>query len=166
MSREWRWFSRVSLEIKREYALDPGATFIKETTTIKNVDSQSDVAHNLRWWTGIADDFIGPHGLNPPDFTDKLRGNISNGAFTPISSVDTATDQYLNDNRSLQSNAVMIGSAIPGVGSRRDQTNNTPVQLFYTSSSLGTSVISNQNGWSFTSTNCVVPPGCSADKWV
>jgi len=99
-------------------------------------------------WLGLGDDYVGDDDSN-----DKIKGNIINGTFTPLSSL--VSGQYQQEPLpSLRANAVLIGSEYPGVGS--PITGSEPDSLFeffFTDSSSGYAIAHSSYAWDFTDSN-------------
>jgi hypothetical protein len=85
-----------NIQVVTKYSLGINDAFIKIETTVKNLSATS--LTNLRTWVGTRDDWVGSS-----DQPTKTRGNITNGAFTAISSSST------------QSQAIQINSGSEGV---------------------------------------------------
>ena len=98
----------ATLELTNTYTTGLGGNYISVVTTLKNIGSAN--VSNLRFWIGTRDDFVG--GSDGPT---KQRGNLTNGAFAPL----TATTQ--------RAAALLIKTADEGV-------------LFFTNSSRGNNV--------------------------
>ena len=65
------------LELNNTYTLGQNDSFLKITTTLKNISSST--VSNVRFWVGTRDDNIG--GEDEPT---KTRGNLVGGAFQAI----------------------------------------------------------------------------------
>lgn len=98
----------ATFELTNTYTTGLTDNFVSVVTTIKNIGSSN--VTNLRFWIGTRDDYVG--GTDQPT---KTRGNIVNGAFTPI----TATSQ--------RAAALMIKTGDEGV-------------MFFTNSNRGNNV--------------------------
>ena len=103
--------SSQNIQVITKYSLGINDAFIKIETSIKNLSLTS--LTNLRTWVGTRDDWVGSS-----DQPTKTRGNITNGAFTAISSAST------------QSRAIQINSGSEGV-------------LFYSSSAKAQTSVNN-----------------------
>jgi len=103
--------SSQNIQVITKYSLGINDAFIKIETSIKNLSLTS--LTNLRTWVGTRDDWVGSS-----DRPTKTRGNITNGAFTAISSAST------------QSHAIQINSGSEGV-------------LFYSSSAKAQTSVNN-----------------------
>jgi hypothetical protein len=103
--------STQNIQVVTKYSLGVNDAFIKIETSIKNLSATS--LTNLRTWVGTRDDWVGNS-----DQPTKTRGNITNGAFTAISSAST------------QSHAIQINSGSEGV-------------LFYSSSAKAQTSVNN-----------------------
>jgi len=98
----------ATFELTNTYTTGLTDNFVSVVTTIKNIGSSN--VTNLRFWIGTRDDYVG--GTDQPT---KTRGNIVNGAFTPL----TATSQ--------RAAALMIKTGDEGV-------------MFFTNSNRGNNV--------------------------
>lgn len=65
------------LEMKNTYELGENNSYIKITTTVTNIGTET--ADNLRVWVGTRDDWVGTN-----DDPTKTRGNIVDGNFVPL----------------------------------------------------------------------------------
>ena len=98
----------ATLELTNTYTTGLGGNYVSVVTTLKNIGGAN--VSNLRFWIGTRDDYVG--GSDGPT---KQRGNLTNGAFAPL----TATTQ--------RAAALLIKTADEGV-------------LFFTNSSRGNNV--------------------------
>ncbi|QCH15793.1 hypothetical protein CB0101_13530 [Synechococcus sp. CB0101] len=132
---------KVDVKISRTYKLGANSSYVKETTTIENVDAQ-DTLTNPRFWTGVGDDWVGF-----TDSPDKIKGNIVEGEFVPISSLDS-DGLYVDDNRSIRATAVLIGQSYPGVGTPIEEVETDSLfEYFYTTSPNGYALVHESIGW-------------------
>jgi uncharacterized repeat protein (TIGR02543 family) len=69
-----------SILVENTFDLKEGKSFVKITTKIINQSSTESLT-NLRYWVGTRDDYVGNS-----DRPTKVKGNIIDGVFTPISS--------------------------------------------------------------------------------
>jgi len=67
-----------TIEASHQVTLEPGKSFVKVVTTIRNTSGSP--LENFNLWVGTADDFVGGS-----DTVTKTRGNLSGGSFTTIS---------------------------------------------------------------------------------
>ncbi|MFZ9681561.1 MAG: hypothetical protein ACO3CL_09105, partial [Bacteroidia bacterium] len=139
--------ANVTLKLERKYELQSNSSFIKETTTITNIDPENDPATNLRWWTGVEWAYGGIWEFNDPDL---LRGNISGGSFAPVSLVGADNQYQATSSLTAQSNAVVISPDYPGVGSSTSPSasqNTRALAFFYSTHPDTRSIIAPQQYW-------------------
>jgi hypothetical protein len=67
-----------NIEARHEVTLEPGKSFVKVVTTIRNTSATT--LQNFNFWVGTADDYVGGN-----DSVTKTRGNLTGGVFTAIS---------------------------------------------------------------------------------
>ena len=101
------------LEVINSYDIGANNNFVEITTTAKNIGLNSVL--NIRYWIGTRDDYVG--GTDSPT---KVRGNLVNGAFKALTSVNQ------------RASALRITTSDEGI-------------LFYTTSNRGNNVHSNFN---------------------
>jgi len=104
----------ATFEVTNTYTTGQSDNYVSVVTTIKNIGTAN--ISNLRFWIGTRDDFVG--GTDQPT---RTRGNIVNGAFTPL----TATTQ--------RAAALLIETTQEGV-------------MFFTTSTRGNNVHNVYNG--------------------
>lgn len=75
----------ASVRVRHQYELGQNDSFVKATTTITNL-SASPIANGYVW-IGTRDDWVGDS-----DGPTKTRGNIVDGAFSPIANKATASN--------------------------------------------------------------------------
>lgn len=68
-----------TFELTNTYSVGLDANFVSVVTNITNIGSSN--ASNVRFWIGTRDDYVG--GTDSPT---KQRGNLVNGAFSPLTS--------------------------------------------------------------------------------
>ena len=85
-----------NLQVNNAYSLGQNDSYVKVTTTIKNIGSSS--ATNVRYWVGTRDDYVGA-----TDQPTKKRGNLVSGAFQALS------------NTASRSTALLISTSTEGV---------------------------------------------------
>src|SRR5574343_73583 len=98
----------ATFEVTNSYTTGQADNYVSVVTTIKNVGTAP--INNLRFWIGTRDDWVGD-----TDQPTRTRGNLVNGAFTPL----TATTQ--------RAAALLIKTGTEGV-------------MFFTNSNRGNNV--------------------------
>ncbi len=137
----------VEVKLSRTYTLADDSNFVKETTVIENIDPQSDALTNVRLWLGVGDDYIGDD-----DRPDKIKGNIIDGVFTPISSLGEDNKYEQESLPSVRANAILVSEGYPGLSSPiTEEESNALNEFFFTNSSSGYAIVSDEFWWDFES---------------